>query len=133
MSVSAPLLTVNGICLFRQLYGILGDDPPDISGTTKGRTMKFLPDVGNHKEARNQKKIDITGLVCTLQTKIPKIPIFENATFRHANLTTFCRNINMDVRNKPRKFQIDISKIGYFTEDSVRCRKKLVCKIQNGP
>ena len=30
--------------------------PPKISGTTKGMTMKFLPDVGIHKEARNQKK-----------------------------------------------------------------------------
>ena len=29
---------------------------PKISGTTKGMTMKFLPDVGIHKEARNQKK-----------------------------------------------------------------------------
>ena len=30
--------------------------PPKISGTTKGMTMKFLPDVGIHKEARNQEK-----------------------------------------------------------------------------
>ena len=29
--------------------------PPKISGTTKGMTMKFLPDVGINKEARNQK------------------------------------------------------------------------------
>ena len=29
--------------------------PPEISGTTKGMTMKFLPDVGVYKEARNQK------------------------------------------------------------------------------
>ena len=75
--------------------------PPNISGTIKGMTMKFLPDVGIRKEARNQKKIDITGPVCKLQTKIPKIPIFGNATSRHANLTKFCRNINIDVRNKP--------------------------------
>ena len=34
-----------------------GSIPPNISGTTKGITMKFLPDVGFHKEARNQKKI----------------------------------------------------------------------------
>ena len=32
-----------------------GSTPPKISGTTKGMTMKFLPDVGIHKEARNQK------------------------------------------------------------------------------
>ena len=30
--------------------------PPEISGTTKGMTMKFLPDVGVYKEARNQKR-----------------------------------------------------------------------------
>ena len=30
--------------------------PPEISGTTKGMTMKLLPDVGVYKEARNQKK-----------------------------------------------------------------------------
>ena len=29
--------------------------PPKISGTTKGMTMKFLPDVSIHYEARNQK------------------------------------------------------------------------------
>ena len=37
--------------------------PPKISGTTKGMTMKFLPDVGIHKEARNQRNIDITNIV----------------------------------------------------------------------
>ena len=29
--------------------------PPEISGTTKGMTMKFLPDVVGYKEAQNQK------------------------------------------------------------------------------
>ena len=29
---------------------------PEISRTTKGMAMKFLPDVGNHKEAQNYKK-----------------------------------------------------------------------------
>ena len=29
-------------------------------------------------------------------------------------------NINIDVRNKPWKFQIDILKMGYFTEQSVK-------------
>ena len=32
-----------------------GSIPPEISGTTKGKTMKILLDVGIHKEARNQK------------------------------------------------------------------------------
>ena len=58
------------------------DYPPEISGTTKGITINFLPDVGNYKEARNQKKFDITCLVCKLQTKIPKNPIFQYATSR---------------------------------------------------
>ena len=31
--------------------------PPEISKTTKGRTMKFLPLVGTHVEAQNQKQI----------------------------------------------------------------------------
>ena len=30
--------------------------PPNISETTKGMTIKFLPGVGIHKEARNQEK-----------------------------------------------------------------------------
>ena len=28
------------------------------------------------------------------------------------------------------KFQIDILKIGYFTEQSAKCREKLVCKYR---
>ena len=31
--------------------------PPEISGTTKGVTMKFLRDVGIHRETRNQKSL----------------------------------------------------------------------------
>ena len=77
-------------------------------------TMKFLPYVGTQIEAQNNKRIDISDLACRLQTKIPRISIFGNATSRHDNLTKFCRNINIDVRNEPWKFQIDISKIGYF-------------------
>ena len=34
-----------------------GDHPPKTLGTAKAITMKFLPDVGIHKEAGNQKKI----------------------------------------------------------------------------
>ena len=51
-------------------------DPLEISGTTKGMTMKFLPDVGIYKEARQQKLFDNSGLVFKLQTKVPKIPIY---------------------------------------------------------
>ena len=51
--------------------------PPEISKTTKGMSMKFLPDVGTYMEAHNQKKFfDISGLVCKLQTKVPRIAIF---------------------------------------------------------
>ena len=31
-----------------------GSTPSEISGTTKGMTMKFLPDVGVYKESRNR-------------------------------------------------------------------------------
>ena len=37
--------------------GGLETTPPKISGTTLGMTMKFLPDVGNYKEAQNQIQI----------------------------------------------------------------------------
>ena len=45
------LTAANGICLFRQLIGILGDGniPPKISGNTKDMTMTFLPEVGAYK------------------------------------------------------------------------------------
>ena len=95
--------------------------------------MNFLPHVDTHKEAQNQKKIYISGLVCKLKTIIPKIQIFVNTTSRHSNFTNFDRIVHIAVRNEPWKFQIDISKIGYFTEQSVKCPKQLVCKIQNGP
>ena len=42
--------------------------------------MKFLPDDGTHGGTKSKRKYNISGLVCKLQTKIPKIPIFENAT-----------------------------------------------------
>ena len=71
----------------------------EILGTTKGMTMKFIPDVGIHKEAQNKKKFDKTGRVCKLRTKIPKIPIFGNAASRHANFATFYRIVIIDVRN----------------------------------
>ena len=77
-----------------------------------------------------RKKYAITLLVCKLQTKIPKNPIFRNATSRHANFMKFCRIVTIDVRNKPWKFQIDISKIGYFTEQSVKCRKSWSVKYR---
>ena len=83
----------------RQLNDIWGlASPPEVSGTTKGMTMKFLPDVGILKEARNKKKrFDITGSVCKLHTKIPKIPIFGSAASRHANLTIFCMIVTSEI------------------------------------
>ena len=50
-----------------------GVPPLEILGITKGMTIKFLPDVGIHKEAPNQEKhFDIICLVCKLQSKIKK-------------------------------------------------------------
>ena len=46
---------------------------PEISGTTKGITMIFLPDVVIHKEAHNQEQIDINYLFGKLHTKVQKI------------------------------------------------------------
>ena len=51
--------------------------PTEISKTTKGMTMRFLPLVGTHMKAENQKRFfDIYGLVCKLQTEVQKIVIF---------------------------------------------------------
>ena len=53
-------------------------------------TITFVPDVGIYK-AQNQKQIsDMTCLVCKLQTKVLKIPIFGGAIRGHANFTKFC-------------------------------------------
>ena len=55
---------------------------PEILKTTKGMTMNFLPDVGTQWRHKIKIKFDIVGLVCKLQTKIPKVPIFGNATLQ---------------------------------------------------
>ena len=104
-------LTINSICSFWQLHSIwgAGGGGVGISGTAGNMTMKFLPDV--------QKRS-----ICN----------FWNATFGHASFTKFCRIINIDVRNYTWKFQIDSSKIGFFTEQSAKWRQMLVSKIQNG-
>ena len=97
--------------------------------------MKFLPDVKISEEARNDeiKFFDIFWLVCKLQTKIPKKKtIFRNAISSHSNFTEFSRIIYIDVQNWSWKFQIDIFKISYFIEQSVKWRQMLVCKIQSG-
>ena len=46
-------------------------------------------------------------------------------------LTKFCRIVNIDVRNKPWKFQINISKIGYFimARPESRFYENLVCIV----
>ena len=75
-----------------------GSTRPEISGSKHGMTMKFLPDVGIHREARNQKCFfDISGLICKLQTKTQKIPTLKKATYRHANFTKFCRIVHIDI------------------------------------
>ena len=42
----------------------------------------------------------------------------------------FCSIINIDVKNYPSKIQVEILKIAYSTEQSVRLRKMLLCKIE---
>ena len=96
--------------------------------TRKGMTMNFYQILVYIKRHKINKII--TGTVFKVQTQIPKKMTFGNATSRHANFTTFCRIVTTDVRNESKKFKIDIAKVGYFTEQSVKSRKKLVC---NGP
>ena len=75
--------------------------PTEISKTTKGMTMRFLPLVGTHMKAENQKRFfDIYGLVCKLQTEVQKIVIFGIATTRHANCTKFGRIVHINFRDK---------------------------------
>ena len=82
----------------------------------------------SYRGTNSKKCFDISCLLCKLKNKIPKITIFENTTSRHANITKFDSFVHIDVRNKSWKFQIHISKIGYFTDESVKCRKKLEVK-----
>ena len=65
--------------------------PTKISESTGRVTINCLPDVKLGEEARNQKMY------------WPK----------------FCSIIDIDVRDWSWKFQIEISKVGYFTEQSV--------------
>ena len=115
--VEYDALTVNVISLFRQFNDIWrGWKHPirsrELQKIWLWNLYQMLVSIRRHKI----KKIKITGLICKVQTKIPKNPIFRNATSRHANFTKFCKIVTIDLRNKPWKFQIDISKIGYFTE-----------------
>ena len=105
------------------LFYVLLSIPHIISKTTGSMTVKLQPDIKLIKEARNQK---------SFWHDLSEKPVFGNETSRHAIFTKFCRIVTIDVRNKPWKFQIDNSKIGYFTEQSVKWRQMLVCKIQNG-
>ena len=85
--------------------------PPEISKTTKGTTINFykmLVPLWRHKIKKNS---DVSGLVFTLQTEIPKIPIYENAFSSYANFTILCRVVHKDVGIVPGKFQIDISNV----------------------
>ena len=97
-------------------------------GTKIGMTVNLLPDVKFNEEARNQKALRITNLVCKLQTKIQKFMNYGNITSRHAKVMKLCRIIN-----RHQKISDDIFKISHITEQSVKCREKLVCEIQNSP
>ena len=58
-------------------------------------------------EAQNQKQIDRSGPVCKLQTKIPKIQIFGNATSRHAN------DILQDCQYQRQKLNLKIKNVNW--------------------
>ena len=103
-----------------------GNSPEKISETAIGMNIKFLSDVGIYQEAENKK----TCLVCNLQTKILKTPIFGNAPSRHANVTRFCRIITIDVRKWSWKFQIDISKTDYFAIKNCSVKHRTAHKVR---
>ena len=71
--------------------------------------------IGRHKI---KKQFNITHLVCKLW--ISKVQKRQNRLFSgnaksgYANLTKFCRIINIDIKNQHWKFQTDILKIVYF-------------------
>ena len=99
-------------------------------------TMNFYQMSSPMGKHEMQKKIGISHLVC--KSRVSNVKRRSNSLFSgnttsgYANFTKFRMSISIDVRNKPWKFQIDMSKIGYFTEQSVKWRQMLVCKIQNG-
>ena len=100
-----------------------GNKPPKISGTTKGMAMAYLPDVGIYKRAL-YKKADIT-LVCRLQNKLQ----IRKKRFLEIQLRTMLTSKRFAGLSILTSDQIDISKIRYFIELSVKCRKKLVCSV----
>ena len=55
-----------------------------------------------------------------LQTKYWENPIFGNPTSSDQNLTQFCKDIDFDVKKQPLKFQIDILKIDYSINQSLK-------------
>ena len=71
-------------------------------------------------KAQNQ-LLYINHLVCKLKVRNWKASIFENTTSRHNDFTKFCRIIDNCIRNQSLKFQVDILKIGYFTERFIKC------------
>ena len=82
-----------------------GGPPPDILGSTKGMTMKFLPDVGICKETRNKK--------CLMQLQ---------GTLALRNFA------GLSILKIPDRYLKD----WLFYRTICKMPKKLVCKIQNG-
>ena len=64
--------------------------PPEISQNTKGMSMKFLPHVGNHMEAQNQ-KIVLTYLAWSVnyRPKSRKSSFLEMQLLRMLTLQNF--------------------------------------------
>ena len=122
-------LTVNSICSFWQLTGIWdgrAETPPlrswELLDVWPWNFYQMSSTIGRHEIQNN---FDITHLICKLQVRKFKkrldCLLSGNETYEHVSFTKFCRIINIDVKNQPWKFQIDILQIGYITEQSVKC------------
>ena len=94
-------------------------------------TIRFLADIGIDREAHNEIFFWHKRSDQQIKDQNSEKPDFGNVTFRHANVTKFCSTIDIDVK-LILKIQMNISKTGYFTEQSVKWRQMLICKIQNG-
>ena len=99
-------LKVSNFCSSRQLNGIW----EGWSNHLISHTMSCL--IWRHEIT---KKFDITDSVCNLQTKNWENLIFRYPASSDQNFAKFCKVIHLDVRKQSWKFQIDISKIDYFT------------------
>ena len=64
----------------------------------------------------NLQKNDLNQPVCDLQTRNCEITDFGNLTSLRKTFAKFCKGSHCDIRKKPKKIHIDVSKIGHFTD-----------------